>query len=47
MKFSRWIACLAIFASLTALRPALSADTLKIGYSDWPGYTAFGTLAAP
>jgi NitT/TauT family transport system substrate-binding protein len=41
MKFTRWIACLTIFASLTALRPALSADTLKIGYSDWPGYTAF------
>jgi NitT/TauT family transport system substrate-binding protein len=41
MKFSRWIACLTIFASLTALRPALSADTLKIGYSDWPGYTVF------
>jgi NitT/TauT family transport system substrate-binding protein len=41
MKFTRWIACLAIFTSLTALRPALSADTLKIGYSDWPGYTVF------
>jgi NitT/TauT family transport system substrate-binding protein len=41
MKFTRWIACLVIFASLTALRPALSADTLKIGYSDWPGYTVF------
>jgi NitT/TauT family transport system substrate-binding protein len=39
MKFTRWIACLSIFASLTALRPALSAATLKIGYSDWPGYT--------
>jgi len=41
MKFTRWIACLVVFASLTTLRPALSADTLKIGYSDWPGYTAF------
>jgi NitT/TauT family transport system substrate-binding protein len=41
MKFTRWIACLTLFASLTALRPALSADTLKIGYSDWPGYTVF------
>jgi NitT/TauT family transport system substrate-binding protein len=41
MKFSRWIACLILFASLTALRPALSAATLKIGYSDWPGYTVF------
>ena len=41
MKFTRWIACLLTFASLTALRPALSADTLKIGYSDWPGYTVF------
>jgi len=41
MKFTRWIACLVVFASLTALRPVLSADTLKIGYSDWPGYTAF------
>jgi NitT/TauT family transport system substrate-binding protein len=41
MKFSRWIACLIVFASLTALRPALSAATLKIGYSDWPGYTVF------
>ncbi|HWZ93996.1 MAG TPA: ABC transporter substrate-binding protein [Opitutaceae bacterium] len=41
MKFSRWIACFLVFASLTALRPALSAATLKIGYSDWPGYTVF------
>ncbi len=41
MKFTRWIACFIVFASLTALRPALSADTLKIGYSDWPGYTVF------
>jgi NitT/TauT family transport system substrate-binding protein len=41
MKFTRWIACLLTFASLTAFRPALSADTLKIGYSDWPGYTVF------
>jgi NitT/TauT family transport system substrate-binding protein len=41
MKFTRWIACLLVFASLTALRPALSAATLKIGYSDWPGYTVF------
>ncbi|HSY54228.1 MAG TPA: ABC transporter substrate-binding protein, partial [Opitutaceae bacterium] len=41
MKFTRLIACLIVFASLTALRPVLSADTLKIGYSDWPGYTAF------
>ena len=41
MKFTRWIACLVVFTSLTALRPPLSADTLKIGYSDWPGYTVF------
>ena len=41
MKFTRWMACLIVFASLTALRPALSASTLKIGYSDWPGYTVF------
>jgi NitT/TauT family transport system substrate-binding protein len=41
MKFTRWIACLVLFTSLTALRPALSADPLKIGYSDWPGYTVF------
>jgi NitT/TauT family transport system substrate-binding protein len=41
MKFTRWIACLVVFTSLTALRPALSAATLKIGYSDWPGYTVF------
>ncbi|MGA3007647.1 MAG: ABC transporter substrate-binding protein, partial [Opitutaceae bacterium] len=41
MKFSRWIACLLLLASLTALRPVLSADPLKIGYSDWPGYTVF------
>ncbi|HXA14766.1 MAG TPA: ABC transporter substrate-binding protein [Opitutaceae bacterium] len=41
MKFTRLIACLIVFASLTALRPVLSADTLKIGYSDWPGYTVF------
>jgi NitT/TauT family transport system substrate-binding protein len=26
---------------LAALRPAASAATLKIGYSDWPGYTVF------
>jgi NitT/TauT family transport system substrate-binding protein len=41
MKFSRWIAYLLVLSSLTALRPALSADTLKIGYGDWPGYTVF------
>ncbi|HTB79260.1 MAG TPA: ABC transporter substrate-binding protein [Opitutaceae bacterium] len=41
MKLSRWIACIIALVSLAALRPALSAAPLKVGYSDWPGYTAF------
>jgi NitT/TauT family transport system substrate-binding protein len=37
MKHIRWILCL--LAALAVLRPSSSAATLKIGYSDWPGYT--------
>jgi NitT/TauT family transport system substrate-binding protein len=37
MKSIRWILCL--LAALALLRPSGSAATLKIGYSDWPGYT--------
>ena len=38
MNLLRRITCLALF-SLAALPLALSAAQLKIGYSDWPGYT--------
>jgi NitT/TauT family transport system substrate-binding protein len=37
MKLHRWIPCL--LAPLALLQTAGSAATLKIGYSDWPGYT--------
>jgi NitT/TauT family transport system substrate-binding protein len=39
MKHLRWVFCLVL--PLAALQPAVSAATLKIGYSDWPGYTVF------
>ena len=39
MKHLRWVFCLVL--PLAALAPAASAATLKIGYSDWPGYTVF------
>jgi NitT/TauT family transport system substrate-binding protein len=39
MSFRRLLACFALLASLAA--GAASAAPLKIGYSDWPGYTAF------
>jgi NitT/TauT family transport system substrate-binding protein len=39
MKHLRLAFCLTL--SLAALRPLAKADTLKIGYSDWPGYTVF------
>jgi NitT/TauT family transport system substrate-binding protein len=39
MKPIRWILCL--LAAAAVLRPSGSAATLKIGYSDWPGYTVF------
>ena len=39
MKLRRSFFCLLL--PLAALRPAASAATLKIGYSDWPGYTVF------
>jgi NitT/TauT family transport system substrate-binding protein len=39
MKHLRWVICLAL--PLAALRPTIAAATLKIGYSDWPGYTVF------
>ncbi len=37
MKFTRWIPCLLL--PLALLQTAGSAATIKIGYSDWPGYT--------
>jgi NitT/TauT family transport system substrate-binding protein len=39
MKHLRLAFCLLL--PLTALKPSAKADTLKIGYSDWPGYTVF------
>jgi len=39
MKHLRWAFCLVL--PLAALQPAASAATIKIGYSDWPGYTVF------
>jgi NitT/TauT family transport system substrate-binding protein len=39
MKHLRWVFCCLL--PLAALRSTASADTLKIGYSDWPGYTVF------
>jgi len=39
MKPIRWILCL--LAAAVVLRPSGSAATIKIGYSDWPGYTVF------
>jgi NitT/TauT family transport system substrate-binding protein len=39
MKHLRWVFFLVL--PLAALAPAASAATLKIGYSDWPGYTVF------
>ncbi|HVW22749.1 MAG TPA: ABC transporter substrate-binding protein [Opitutaceae bacterium] len=39
MKLSRWIPCLLL--PLAALGSSASADPIKIGYSDWPGYTVF------
>ncbi len=40
MNLFRRTTCLALLA-LAALPPALTAAHLKVGYSDWPGYTAF------
>ena len=40
MKLTLKTVCLMLF-SLAVLRPALPAAPLKVGYSDWPGYTAF------
>jgi NitT/TauT family transport system substrate-binding protein len=40
MNLFRRIVLLAALA-LAALPPALNAAHLKVGYSDWPGYTAF------
>ena len=37
MKLTRWIPCLLL--PLALLQTAGSAATIKIGYSDWPGYT--------
>jgi len=39
MKHRRWLFCLLL--PLAAMRPSGSAAPLKIGYSDWPGYTVF------
>ncbi|HEX3731178.1 MAG TPA: ABC transporter substrate-binding protein [Opitutaceae bacterium] len=39
MKLSRWIPCLLL--PVAVLGSVASADPLKIGYSDWPGYTVF------
>ncbi len=42
MKHVFRLACLlALPAALAALAPSASAEPLKIGYSDWPGYTVF------
>src|SRR5579885_2529334 len=40
MKLTLKAICLTLL-SLAVLRPALPAAPLKVGYSDWPGYTAF------
>jgi len=40
MKLTVKAICLTLL-SLAVLRPALPAAPLKVGYSDWPGYTAF------
>jgi NitT/TauT family transport system substrate-binding protein len=40
MKLPRWTSSL-VLAALLAVPSLASAATLKIGYSDWPGYTAF------
>lgn len=39
MKHRRCLICLLL--TLAAMRPSGSAAPLKIGYSDWPGYTVF------